>query len=182
MLVKKLKVSTGIFWVEVPQANVFMLCGCPADAVKHLKKRGLVETIDKKIGQNIVSYESGPNCILLSEVLMQNGSFSNLIEFPAMQMLYLQGMGIPNHPNNTGIRPMIIGTDEQIKAQMKYFYRGNYGLINKEELAAAGITGETAEQMMRIKQLHLSSIKQLQTYWGRQRASKIKPWNKEKSS
>ncbi|PIY08668.1 MAG: cyclic nucleotide-binding protein [Flexibacter sp. CG_4_10_14_3_um_filter_32_15] len=151
MLVKKLKVSTGIFWVEVPQANVFMLCGCPADAVKHLKKRGLVETIDKKIGQNIVSYESGPNCILLSEVLMQNGSFSNLIEFPAMQMLYLQGMGIPNHPNNTGIRPMIIGTDEQIKAQMKYFYRGNYGLINKEELAAAGITGETAEQMMRIK-------------------------------
>ncbi|WP_375562154.1 cyclic nucleotide-binding domain-containing protein [Bernardetia sp. OM2101] len=151
MLVKKLSVSTGIFWVEIPEANVFMLCGCPADAVKHLKKRGLVETIDKKIGQNIVSYESGPNCILLSEVLMQNGSFSNLIEFPAMQMLYLQGMGIPNHPNNTGIRPMIIGTDEQIEAQMKYFYRGNYGLINKEEYEAAGVTGETAEQMMRIK-------------------------------
>ena len=82
---------------------------------------------------------------------MQNGSFSNLIEFPAMQMLYLQGMGIPNHPNNTGIRPMIIGTEEQIDAQMAYFYRGNYGLINKEEYAAAGITGETAEQMMRIK-------------------------------
>ncbi|WP_338813542.1 cyclic nucleotide-binding domain-containing protein [Bernardetia sp. Wsw4-3y2] len=151
MLVKKLSVSTGIFWVEVPKANVFMLCGCPADAVKHLKKRGLIETIDKKIDKKIVSYESGPNCILLSEVLMQNGSFSNLIEFPAMQMLYLQGMGIPNHPNNTGIRPMIIGTDEQIEAQMKYFYRGNYGLINKEEYAAAGITGETAEQMMRIK-------------------------------
>lgn len=148
---KKLKVSTGIFWVEIPQANVFMLCGCPADAVKHLKKRGLIESIEKKINKNIVSYESGPNCILLSEVLMQNGSFSNLIEFPAMQMLYLQGMGIPNHPNNTGIRPMIIGTDEQIEAQMKYFYRGNYGLINKEEYAAAGITGETAEQMMRIK-------------------------------
>ena len=148
---KKLKVSTGIFWVEIPQANVFMLCGCPADAVKHLKKRGLIESIEKKINKNIVSYESGPNCILLSEVLMPNGSFSNLIEFPAMQMLYLQGMGIPNHPNNTGIRPMIIGTDEQIEAQMKYFYRGNYGLINKEEYAAAGITGETAEQMMRIK-------------------------------
>ncbi len=82
---------------------------------------------------------------------MQNGSFSNLIEFPAMQMLYLQGMGIPNHPNNTGIRPMIIGTEEQIDAQMAYFYRGNYGLINKEEFAEAGITGETAEQMMRIK-------------------------------
>jgi hemerythrin len=151
MLVKKLSVSTGIFWVEVPEANVFMLCGCPADAVKHLKKRGLIEMIDKKIDKKTVSYESGPNCILLSEVLMQNGSFSNLIEFPSMQMLYLQGMGIPNHPNNTGIRPMIIGTNEQIEAQMKYFYRGNYGLINKEEFAEAGITGETAEQMMRIK-------------------------------
>jgi hemerythrin len=151
MLVKKLSVSTGIFWVEVPEANVFILCGCPADAVKHLKKRGLIETIERKIDKKIISYESGPNCILLSEVLMQNGSFSNLIEFPAMQMLYLQGMGIPNHPNNTGIRPMIIGTDEQIEAQMNYFYRGNYGLINKEEFAKAGITGETAEQMMRIK-------------------------------
>ncbi len=153
---KKLKVSTGIFWIEIPQANVFMLCGCPADAVKHLKKRGLIESVEKRIGDKkknatTISYETGPNCILLSEVLMQNGSFSNLIEFPAMQMLYLQGMGIPNHPNNTGIRPMIIGTEEQIDAQMAYFYRGNYGLINKEEFAEAGITGETAEQMMRIK-------------------------------
>ena len=153
---KKLKVSTGIFWVEVPKANVFMLCGCPADAVKHLKKRGLIESVekrigDKKINKTTVSYETGPNCILLSEVLMQNGSFSNLIEFPAMQMLYLQGMGIPNHPNNTGIRPTIIGTEEQIDAQMEYFYRGNYGLTSKEEFAEAEIVGETAEQMMRIK-------------------------------
>ncbi len=50
MLIKKTSVSVGIFWIEIPQANVFMLCGCPADAVKHLKKRGLIESVEKRIG------------------------------------------------------------------------------------------------------------------------------------
>ncbi|TAF35176.1 MAG: MBL fold metallo-hydrolase [Cytophagales bacterium] len=145
--IRKIKVSNGIFWIEIPEAHIYLLCGCPADTVKHLKKRGLVE------GQvsNGVTYESGPNAILLSDVLIQNGSFSNLTEFPVLQMLYLQGMIIPNHPNNTGIKPMLIGLEEQVRAQMEYIFRGNYGLVSKEEIMATGVNEQMAEEMMRIK-------------------------------
>ncbi len=150
-MIKKLQVASGVFWVEIPKAQIFMLCGCPADAVKLLKKRGLIESVVT----GGIAHETGPNVILLSEVLMQNGSFSNLTEFPAMQMLYLQGMVIPNHPNNTGIKPMLVGIKEQVDAQMAYFYCGNYGLIDKAEIMAAGIGEKTAEEMLRMK-LHFA--------------------------
>jgi hemerythrin len=145
--IKKIKVSVGVYWIEIPDANLFILCGCPADAVKHLIKRGLIEEIEYKGG----TYETGPNAILLSEVLIQNGSFANLTEFPVLQMFYLQGMIIPNHPNNVGISPMLIGTEQQVNAQLAYIYRGNYGLISEEEILATGVSKEFAEEHMRIK-------------------------------
>jgi hemerythrin len=145
--IKKIKIISGVYWVEVKEANLFILCGCPADTVKHLKKRGLIEEIEK----DGISFETGPNVILLSDVLMQNGSFSNLTEFPVLQMLYLQGMLIPNHPNNTGTAPMLIGTEEQVKAQMEYIYRGNYGLVSVDEMMEAGASWEEAQEMMKIK-------------------------------
>ncbi len=145
--IRKIKVINGVYWVEIKEVNLFILCGCPADTVKHLKKRGLIEEVEK----NGLNYETGPNVILLSDVLMQNGSFSNLTEFPVLQMLYLQGMLIPNHPNNTGMKPMLIGTEEQVKAQMEYIYRGNYGLVSKDEMMDAGATWEEAEEMMNVK-------------------------------
>ena len=127
---RKIKVSKGIYWVEVPEAKVYVLCGCPADSVKHLMKQGLIATTEK----NGVSYETGPNAILLSDVLLQNGSFSNLAEFPVLQMLYKQGMIIPKHPNNIGLKPLLLGSVEQISSQLEYIYRGNYGLISTEEI------------------------------------------------
>ncbi|MCG6538121.1 MAG: hypothetical protein L7F78_26260, partial [Syntrophales bacterium LBB04] len=61
---RKLKVSTGIYWVEIPEAKLYILCGCPADSVKHLMKKGLIISEEK----NGVGFETGPNAILLSEV------------------------------------------------------------------------------------------------------------------
>ncbi len=52
-------------------------------------------------------------------------------------MFYRQGMIMPGHPNNTGQKPLLIGSEEQIKAQMQYIYRGNYGLISEDEIIAA---------------------------------------------
>ncbi len=135
------------YWVEIPDADLNILCGCPADAIKHLKKRGLVEAVTREG----VTFETGPNAILLSDVLIQNGSFSNLTEFPVMQMLYLQGKLLPNHPNNDGTLPLIIGTEEQVNSQLNYIYRGNYGLTSKEEMVDAGVSEELAEDLMRIK-------------------------------
>lgn len=144
---KTLKITTGVFWVEIEEADLRILCGCPADAVKHMKKRGYIEEVDK----NGVLCESGPNAVLLSDVLIQNGMFSNLTEFPVLQMLYLQGMILPNHPNNNGVKPMLIGSEEMVNSQMEYIFRGNYGLISKEEIMETGVSEAEAEEMMRIK-------------------------------
>ena len=145
--IEKIQVAEGVSLIEIPEAQLSVLCGCPADSVKHLMKRGLIVTKE----QNGISFETGPNAVLLSDVLLQSGSFANLAEFPVLQMLYNQGMMLPNHPNNTGIKPLLIGLTEQVEAQMQYIYRGNYGLISEEEIRNTGINPETAHEMMRLK-------------------------------
>ncbi len=140
-------VSSGIYWLEVAEADLRVLCGCPADSVKHLMKRGLIDSTE--VGS--VHCETGPNAILLSDRQIQNGSFANLAEFPVLQMLYRQGMLLPGHPNNTGAKPILIGRDEVVRAQMDYIYRGNYGLTSVEEILDTGLSEEQAEEMMRLK-------------------------------
>ena len=140
-------VSAGIHWLEVAEADLRVLCGCPADSVKHLMKRGLIYSTE--VGS--VHCETGPNAILLSDRQIQNGSFANLAEFPVLQMLYRQGMLLPGHPNNTGAKPILIGRDEVVRAQMDYIYRGNYGLTSVGEILETGLSEEQAEEMMRLK-------------------------------
>lgn len=144
---KKYNITTGVYWIEIPEAQLNILCGCPADAVKHLMRRGFIVTTD----DDKFTYETGPNAILLSELPMQGGSFANLSEFPVLQMLYRQGMIIPDHPNNTGVKPLLIGTKEQVEAQSQYIYRGNYGLCSLEELIEAGVNLQLATDMMCLK-------------------------------
>ena len=146
-MVTKQKVANGIFWVEVPEADLRILCGCPADAVKHLIRRGLVGPAQK----GGVAFETGPNAILLSDTPIQKGSFANLAEFPLLQMFYRQGMIIPHHPNNTGRRPLLIGLGDQVRSQGEYFTRGNYGLVSVEELEACGLGPDAAREMFEIK-------------------------------
>ncbi|MCM2288205.1 MAG: cyclic nucleotide-binding domain-containing protein [Sulfuritalea sp.] len=147
MSIRKLVVANGICYVEIPDAGVHLLCGAPADSVKHLLRRGIIQTTER----NGVSFENGPNAILLSDSMIQNGHLCNLAEFPILQMLYRQGMLIPNHPNNTGMKPKLIGTPEQLAAQLRYIHRGNYGLISAEEMMKAGIEESAADELMRVK-------------------------------
>lgn len=146
-MIEKTDVASGITWVAVPEVDLYVLCGCPEDAVKHLMRRGLIVTKELRG----VSYETGPNAILLSDMPVQSGSFANLSEFPVLQMFYRQGMLIPNHPNNTGRRPLLVGNREQVQNQSQYIYRGNYGLTSIEELRAAGASDAEARELMRLK-------------------------------
>ncbi len=84
--IQVVKVARGIYWIEVEGADLRVLCGAPADSVKHLMKRGVIRPIEK----DGVAFESGPNAILLSDLPLQNGHFCNLAEFPVLQMLYRQ--------------------------------------------------------------------------------------------
>ena len=145
--IRKIEVICGVYWVEVTDAKLYILCGCPADSIKHLLQQGLIIDTEK----DGVSFETGPNAILLSDIMLQNGHLSNMAEFPVLQMLYRQGMILPKHPNNNGIKPLLIGSDDQIQGQMEYIYRGNYGLISHEELTEAGASAEMADEIMRMK-------------------------------
>ena len=145
--IRKITVTNGIYWIEVADADLRLLCGCPADVVKHLARRGLILPIEVEG----VACESGPNAILLSDLAIQNGQPCNRAEFPVLQMLYLQGMLVPAHPNNTGRRPRIIGSRHQIETQMAYLFRGNYGLASQDELIEAGVPPAQAEAIMRMK-------------------------------
>lgn len=147
---KKIRLSEvikGVYWLEIPEAQLYLLCGCPEDVTKHLMRLRLIIKTEK----DGVTFETGPNAILLSDVALQNGKFCNLAEFPVLQMLYMQGMLIPGHPNNTGKKPLLIGAKDQIESQMSYIYRGNYGLTSKEEIIAAGESPARAEMIMRMK-------------------------------
>ncbi|MFH1568091.1 MAG: MBL fold metallo-hydrolase, partial [Gemmatimonadota bacterium] len=144
---RKIRVANGIWWVEVPQAGLYLLCGCPADSVKHLLRKGLIASEER----NGVVCETGPNAILLSDLPIHHQRFANLAEFPVLQMLYRQGMILPGHPNNTGARPLLVGTADQIQCQMAYIYRGNYGLTSVDELAAAGVGEARARELLRLK-------------------------------
>jgi hemerythrin len=124
------QLSQGIALVDIPEAGLSVLCGCPENAVKFLFRQGVIH----KLEASGVRYESGPNAILLSEIPVQNGRFTNVAEFPVLQMLYRQGMIVPGHPGNTGRRPMIIGLAEQLAAQAAYIYYGNYGISDPREL------------------------------------------------
>jgi len=145
--IKKIEVTTGVYWIEVAEADFFAVCGCPADTVKHLMKQGLIVSLERD-GRH---FETGPNAILLSDVFIQNGEFSNLCEFPVLQMLYRQGMILPGHPGNTGRKPLLIGSRPQVDSQIRYFHRGNYGLLNVEEMLAAGMSRAKARAAMRLK-------------------------------
>lgn len=144
---RKVLLAPGCWCVEIPEAGLSVLCGCPENAVKFLYRAGCIRT--EVSGDT--RYESGPNGILLSEVPIQNGAFSNVGEFPVLHMLYLQGMMVPGHPNNTGRRPLVIGLEDQVTAQCRYIFTGNYGLSTIEEMVAAGMDEAEARRQLRMK-------------------------------
>ncbi len=140
------KVLEGTSYVEIQRADLRLLCACPEDAVKHLIKKGFVRSFTRD-GKQL---ETGPNAILLSDIMLQNGRFSNLTEFVIAQMLYRQGMSIPGH-ENYGKKPILIGTGAALNIQKEYIFRGKYGLSNLQELISAGLSSHAAKEFMDMK-------------------------------
>jgi|GEM_PF-2270021 len=143
----KYLISPGVYYVSIPEAQLFILCGCPEDVTKHLMKKGIIVETEK----DGIIYETGPNAILLSDSPVQNSQFSNLSEFPVLQMFYRQGMLIPYHPNNTKEKPIIMGNKKQVNSQLEYLHRGNYGLLSLEELNNSSLDKKTINQLWDIK-------------------------------
>jgi hemerythrin len=145
--ISKRDITPGVVWIEVKEADLYLCCGCPADTIKHLKKSGLIQQHEKD-GWH---YESGPNAILLSDTLIQNGKLANLSEFVVMHMLYLQGIFIPGHPNYLKFKPLLIGYEKQLRLQQAYVAVGNHGLETVQEISDEGIRSENAEKIFATK-------------------------------
>ncbi len=148
----KRNIAPGIVWVEVKDADLAMCCGCPADTAKHLIKAGMIKSISTD--ENYL--ETGPNVLLLSDTLIQNGKLANLSEFVILQMLYLQGIIIPGHPNYNKFTPIVVGYEEQVNSQLNYVNIGNHGLGSIEEIMEAGFDLEKARKVVTTK-LHYSA-------------------------
>jgi hemerythrin len=145
-IIKK-HITSGVTWIEIKNADLFLCCGCPADVIKHLKKSKIVRPLAKDGWE----YESGPNAILLSDTLIQNGKLANLSEFVILHMLYLQGFAIPNHPNHLKCKPLLIGYEKQLQMQMEYVSVGNHGLEDEGEIVAAGMSRDMARKIFATK-------------------------------
>lgn len=143
----KLPVLPGVWWVEIPEEECCILCGSPADTIKHLASLGLIEKMEK----DGLVYRSGPNAILLSDLPMQNGFLWNLVEFPILHMHYRQGLTIPEHPGYTHKKPMLIGLSEGIDEVADYLQRGSYGLLSQDEMRKSGLPNEDIENWWRLK-------------------------------
>ena len=77
-MIQKSKVIEGVYFIQIPEANLYIQCGSPAESVKHLIKNGFIS----KTHKDGVEFETGPNAILLSDIMIQNGEFSNNSFFP----------------------------------------------------------------------------------------------------
>jgi len=146
-LMNKKQVLPGVWWVDIPEAGYQVLCGAPMDSIKHLGKLGFIRKVEKD-GK---AYELGPNVILLSDTPIQNGRFWNLAEFPVLHMLYRRGLGIPNHPENDGSKPILIGLKSQVERVLEYIQWGIYGLSSKKEMSDYGIPQEDLENLWQLK-------------------------------
>ncbi|MBF9018421.1 MULTISPECIES: cyclic nucleotide-binding domain-containing protein [unclassified Oceanispirochaeta] len=142
-----LKVATGLFWLEIPEKDLYLMCGCPMDSIKHLENKNIIHRVDR----DDCFMETGPNAILLSDLPVQNGYFCNLAEFPILHMMYKQGMALPDHPGNKGQSPWLIGVSDQVESQKNYIFRGNYGLSTREEFKEAGCVGDEIDIMWNLK-------------------------------
>ena len=60
-------------------------------------------------------------------------------------------MVLPDHPNFSAPNPLLIGSKEQVSAQMKYVYRGYYGLVTENEFLRLGETKAFARENLRMK-------------------------------
>lgn len=127
----KTKLTEACYYVSIEEENFNLLCSSPADINNYLDKNNLISK--KKLADKI--FETGPNSILLSDVLVQNYQVSNLCENPIFHMFYKQNLLSSVYNTSANKKPIIIGDSKQIDSQLEYITRGNYGLLNDFEFS-----------------------------------------------
>ena len=143
---KKTDIANGISYLEIPEVELRILCGCPENSIKYIMQKGL--TPKTKInGLNLVS---GPNSILLNDITILNSHFLNFAEFPVLHHQYFQGAAY----NGTNEKFLLIGNKDKVDDQYEYIRRGLRGLTLKEEILKANVTNEVADRFIALGDYH----------------------------
>lgn len=143
----KTKLTEACYYVSIEEENFNLLCSSPADINNYLDKNNLIA---KKILADKI-FETGPNSILLSDVLVQNYQVSNLCENPIFHMFYKQNLLSSVYKTSTNKKPIIIGDSKQIDSQLEYITRGNYGLLNDFEFSNLDLDEEQISNIIDYK-------------------------------
>lgn len=145
-IMKSIELFPGCYWVSIPDVDLRMLCGAPPDVMKLLAANQLIEAYEI----DDFYTEEGPNVILLYEDDCIKGMAANLSEFPILQMFYMQGLGVEQHPNFKKERPLLIGTHDILKKQLDYIEAGNNGL-NYVEMSKTGSLPDVVDIWFHMK-------------------------------
>ena len=119
------KLCPGAFLLTVANAGIAWVFNPWPDIVKNLTQQNL-----------------GFNGIVYPDLRMQSNQSCNLIEFPLLHALYIQGMVF------RGEKPFLVGTSEQLKAASEAFRRGLYGFYGVDEITDCDLSPAKAKALM----------------------------------
>ena len=128
------KLDPGVFVVEIPEKGRRISLGQPPDVVKRFQQVGY-------------SGAKGISSFVVVDSKMQGDSISwVLTEFPVLYALYYcqvekNGTSIPAF--YAGVKPMLIGLENDVNKGMALIKYGNYGMDEIDELDAMEIPDET---------------------------------------
>lgn len=143
---KKIDIALGMYYLEVPEEELRILCGCPENSIKFIMQKGLTPKIDPD-NSNIVS---GPNAILLNDLSILNSHYLNFAEFPVLHHQFFQGAAY----NGKNEKFTIIGMENRVKYQQEYIRCGFQGLTKLDELLEADLDEETANKFLAMGKFH----------------------------
>ena len=123
--IKITKICPGSFLLTVAEAEIAWVFNPWPDIVKYLQQQQL-------------SF----NGVVYPDLRVQDGQNCNLIEFPLLHALYIQGMVF------RGEKPALIGTHEQLNAASEAFRRGLYGFYDVDEMTDCDLSQVKAKALM----------------------------------
>jgi len=96
------------------------------------------------------------NGVVCPDSRVQNGVSCNLIEFPLLHAMFVQGMIF------RGEKPTLVGTEKQIRLGKESFKRGLYGFYDVSEMENCDLSQTEMENLMReIESLAVGGIKEM---------------------
>ncbi|MBN2618162.1 MAG: MBL fold metallo-hydrolase [Spirochaetales bacterium] len=143
---KKTEITNGMCYLEVPEINIRILCGCPENSIKFIMQKGLTPPL-KINGFNLVG---GPNAILLNDISVKNSHFLNFSEFPVLHHQYFQGAAF----NGTNEKFILIGDEKRVIDQYEYIRCGLHGLLNDDDIFDSGVNAETGKRFLALGDYH----------------------------